>query len=125
MRKKLQIMAMVFAFALSMAACGSGEKKEEKAAATESMASTASEAKENAEEKVFTIEELAAFNGKDGARAYVAVNGIVYDVTGVEAWSEGKHNGVEAGKDLTEAIQKAPHGTAKLEGLPVVGKLAE
>ena len=66
---------------------------------------------------------MAKYNGKDGAKAYVAVEGIVYDVTDVKAWKEGMHNGFEAGQDLTEAIKKAPHGTAKLEGLPVVGTL--
>ncbi|RRD92678.1 cytochrome B5 [Clostridiales bacterium COT073_COT-073] len=85
-----------------------------------------SETKETAaDEKVFTVEELAKYNGKDGAKAYVAIDGVVYDVTEVKAWKEGMHNGFEAGQDLTEAIQKAPHGTAKLEGLPVVGKLAK
>ena len=28
-----------------------------------------------------TLEELTAFNGKNGARAYVAVDGVLYDVT--------------------------------------------
>ena len=31
----------------------------------------------------FTPEELTAFDGKDGRKAYVAVEGKVYDVTGV------------------------------------------
>ena len=129
MKRKLQIIATVFALAFAMTACAGEEKKEESTVTTESEVSTVSEMKENTEEKtkekVFTLDELAAFNGKDGAKAYVAVNGVVYDVTGIEAWSEGKHNGVEAGKDLTEAIQKAPHGAMKVDGLPVVGKLAE
>lgn len=36
-------------------------------------------------EKTFTVEELKQFDGQDGHKAYVAVEGVVYDVTGVEA----------------------------------------
>lgn len=71
-----------------------------------------------------TLEELAKFNGKDGARAYVAVDGIIYDVTDSSMWKNGDHNGFEAGSDLTDAIKnKSPHGTGKLDGVPEVGKL--
>ncbi|NLG57268.1 MAG: cytochrome B5, partial [Clostridiales bacterium] len=28
-----------------------------------------------------TLEELKAFDGKEGRRAYIAVDGIIYDVT--------------------------------------------
>ena len=37
--------------------------------------------------RAFTLEELAKYNGKDGNPAYVAVNGIVYDVTNNAAWA--------------------------------------
>lgn len=73
----------------------------------------------------FTLEELATYNGKDGTKAYIAVDGVVYDVTDVSAWKNGGHNGYEAGQDLTEAIKKAPHGTSKLDGLTIVGTLAK
>jgi predicted heme/steroid binding protein len=77
-------------------------------------------------EKTFTIDELAAFNGKDGAPAYIAVDGIVYDVTNVSYWKNGMHNGFEAGRDLTEEIKtKSPHGVSKMNGIPVVGKLTQ
>lgn len=72
-----------------------------------------------------TFAELAAFNGKDGANAYVAVNGLVYDVSGSSAWGSGVHNGVEAGTDASEAIAKAPHGVAILEKLTVVAKIKD
>ncbi|KRL75877.1 hypothetical protein FC17_GL002368 [Secundilactobacillus paracollinoides DSM 15502 = JCM 11969] len=75
-------------------------------------------------EKTFTVEELKQFDGQDGHKAYVAVEGVVYDVTGVEAWQAGKHHGNLAGQDLTDAISQAPHGKAVLGSLPVVGKLA-
>lgn len=77
------------------------------------------------EEKTFTLEELAQYDGKNGNMAYVAVNGVVYDVTDVPAWTNGQHNGNMAGQDVTEALKKAPHGDSTLEGLPIVGKLAE
>lgn len=74
-------------------------------------------------EKTFTVAELAAFNGKNGAKAYVAISGIVYDVTNVKGWNSGSHNGVTAGKDLTAAFQSSPHNASTLSGLTVVGKL--
>lgn len=76
-------------------------------------------------EKTFTLEGLAKFDGQNGNKAYVAVNGTVYDVTGVDAWKGGKHHGNLAGQDLTEAIKHAPHGDKVLANLPVVGKLAD
>ena len=71
-----------------------------------------------------TLEELAKYNGKDGQPAYIAVDGIIYDVTDSRAWKNGMHNGFEAGKDLTEEIKTvSPHGIGKLEGITQVGKL--
>ena len=71
-----------------------------------------------------TLEELAKYNGKDGQRAYIAVDGIIYDVTDSRAWKDGQHNGFEAGKDLTEEIKTlSPHGVGKLEGITQIGKL--
>lgn len=75
-------------------------------------------------ERTFTLEELAVFNGKNGQPAYVAVDGVVYDVTNNKGWIEGQHNGYTAGVDLTEAIKAAPHGLNALKDVPVVGKLA-
>lgn len=76
--------------------------------------------------KFFTIDELSTYNGKDGNSAYIAVDGIVYDVTIVSQWKNGMHNGFEAGKDLTDEIKTiSPHGISKLKGIPVVGKLVE
>lgn len=75
-------------------------------------------------EKTFTREELAKFNGQNGQPAYVAVAGTVYDVSASPAWKDGKHNGHEAGVDLTDALlNQSPHGDKVLKGLPVVGKL--
>ena len=73
-----------------------------------------------------TLEELAHFNGKDGMRAFVAVDGIIYDVTDSPAWKDGEHNGNLAGKDLTKEIKEdSPHGIGKLENVVEVGKIKE
>lgn len=76
-------------------------------------------------EKVFTTDELKSFDGQDGRRAYVAVDGTVYDMTDVPAWKGGQHHGNVAGHNLSAAILKSPHGKGVLTKLPVVGRLAE
>ncbi len=74
-------------------------------------------------ERTFTVEELAAFNGKNGQPAYVAVEGIVYDVTNNPGWKEGQHINYLAGMDLTEVTKASPHGVDILKDVPQVGKL--
>ena len=74
-------------------------------------------------EKTFTLAELAAYNGKNGQPAYVAVDGIVYDVTNNKAWKNGQHQNYSAGMDLTEPIKAAPHGLDILKDVPQAGKL--
>lgn len=71
-----------------------------------------------------TLEQLKQYDGKNGNPAYIAVDGILYDVTNDRHWKNGSHEGYSAGKDLTDAIKnKSPHGVAMLEGIPIVGKL--
>lgn len=73
-----------------------------------------------------TLEELKQYDGQNGNSAYVAVDGVIYDVTNVPEWKDGKHNGYTAGQDLTDIIKnKSPHGLAKLQGVPVVGELVD
>jgi predicted heme/steroid binding protein len=79
---------------------------------------------ESSEEKIFTEDELATYNGKDGNPAYVAIDGVVYDVTNSDEWNDGEHkNGVTAGQDLTDELGSSPHGDSVLGDLPVVGSL--
>ena len=73
-----------------------------------------------------TAAELAQYDGKDGQPAYIAIDGVIYDVTNVPQWKNGDHNGFTAGQDLTEEIKTiSPHGVSKLTGLPIVGKLID
>lgn len=77
-------------------------------------------------DKVFTIDELEKFDGKEGRKAYVACNGKVYDLTASDMWEGGEHSGIhEAGIDLTEEMDNAPHGNEVMESFPVVGVLKE
>jgi len=72
----------------------------------------------------FSLEELARFDGRDGRPAYIAYGGRVYDVTESFLWQSGRHQALHtAGRDLTAALDKAPHGPELLERFPVVGTL--
>ena len=74
----------------------------------------------------FTLVELSKYNGVEGNPAYIAVDGIVYDVTNIPQWKNGQHNGFEAGKDLTEEIKNlSPHGVSKLSKAKKVGRLLQ
>jgi predicted heme/steroid binding protein len=75
--------------------------------------------------RVFTLSELAAFNGNNGADAYIAVNGVVYDVTHSPQWSSGWHKGMHlAGTDCSVAFRDAsPHTNSIFSGIPIVGTL--
>ncbi|TMW71427.1 cytochrome b5 domain-containing protein [Alteribacter natronophilus] len=76
--------------------------------------------------RTFTVEELARYDGKNGRAAYVAVNGIVYDVTNNRTWAAATHFGLPAGKDHTAAFASCHAGQeAILAQLPVVGRLVQ
>jgi predicted heme/steroid binding protein len=78
----------------------------------------------NNEEKIMiTIEELSKYNGKDNNPAYVAHDGIIYDVSNSRAWKKGTHKGNSAGQDVSKLIKRSPHGTRVLRKLPIVGEL--
>jgi predicted heme/steroid binding protein/uncharacterized membrane protein len=79
-----------------------------------------------AEGKTFTRAELATFNGQNGRPAYIAYRGRVIDVTGSKMWRAGMHMRLhQAGQDLSEEIEAAPHDTDVLDRFPQVGTLAE
>lgn len=75
--------------------------------------------------KSFTRLELSRCDGRNGAPAYVAFEGRVYDVSASFLWQGGAHQVLhQAGQDLTESIAEAPHSGDLLERFPVVGTLA-
>ena len=76
--------------------------------------------------KEFTEKELAQYDGKRGNPAYVAYKGKVYNVSDSFLWKNGEHQVFHnAGVDLTNELDQAPHGTDVLEKFPVVGILCE
>ena len=79
--------------------------------------------------KTFTIQELAQYNGQNGTPAYVAVNGVVYDLTKVPEWNGGRHFCAQAvaGKDISFLWNLVPrsHRDPKfLARFPVAGKMS-
>ena len=74
-----------------------------------------------------TLDELSSYDGMDGRPAYVALDGIVYDVTNSRLWRAGEHDPAHgealAGRDLTPIFDKAPHGEDNLKRFPVVGRV--
>jgi predicted heme/steroid binding protein len=75
-----------------------------------------------AEQKKFTTKELAKFDGQGSNPAYVAYKGNVYDVSDSSFWLGGDHLGQhQAGKDLTEELDMAPHGPENLDKIKLVG----
>lgn len=74
--------------------------------------------------KKFNIGELKSFDGKGGRPAYIGYKGKVYDVSGSDQWGDGDHMGHEAGMDLTDAMEIAPHADDVMEKMKVVGVLA-
>lgn len=121
MRKLLVPAAVVvMAVVLLMAGCG-GDKAGETAPSGQPGQTAGDGA------KAFTAEELARYDGQNGQPAYVAVDGVVYDVTGSRMWPQGSHtpcSGSLAGRDLSEVMKTAPSNMrASLMGFPVVGTL--
>ncbi len=67
--------------------------------------------------------ELSKYDGKNGNPAYVAVNGVVYDVTNNAAWAAASHFGLSAGKYLTGAHASCHASQDVLSKLKAVGRL--
>ena len=72
----------------------------------------------------FTAEELEEYTGKNGKSVYIAYQGKVYDTSGSDLWRDGEHMGLhEAGKDITEELELAPHREEVFERVKRVGTL--
>ena len=74
-------------------------------------------------QKVLTRSELLEYDGKNGNPAYVAVNGVIYDVTSSAVWAAASHFGLSAGSDLTGAHASCHANQDVLSQLKVVGRL--
>jgi len=76
--------------------------------------------------KAFTKEQVAQYNGKNGKPAYVIYKGTVYNLSASFLWKDGEHQVLHnAGVDLTNALEQAPHGGDVLEKFPVVGIISD
>lgn len=66
----------------------------------------------------FTLAEIAEFDGKNGNLCYVAISGVVYDMSTADNWSNGTHTSsggrANCGEDLTNVISSSPHGRSVL-----------
>jgi predicted heme/steroid binding protein len=59
--------------------------------------------------------ELRRSTGERGTRMWVAVAGVVYDVTDCARWQRGLHEGQHfPGQELTQEFAEAPHGVEVL-----------
>ncbi len=125
MRRILILTAVVVMISGTLlAGCGSSETQE---TATSGQSQQSGQAGQGAAGKVFTAQELSQFDGADGRPAYVAVDGVVYDVSGSSMWPQGSHSscpGSVAGRDLSEVMKTAPARMRdNLKRFPVVGTL--
>lgn len=78
------------------------------------------------DERIFTVEMLAQYDGANGKPAYVAVNGIVYDLSLEPTWGGGTHFGLYAGKDLSDQFNGCHGGMQDvLRNLPQVGVMQD
>lgn len=133
MKTKILILLLGTLFAFTLIGCSSKTSNSEQTDTVSTSSSDQTATSTNTSdtntstteaETIFSLTDLEQYNGKDGNPAYVAIDGVVYDVTNVKEWKDGEHQGIlEAGKDLTEKLKDSPHGSSVLEKLPVVGKL--
>jgi predicted heme/steroid binding protein len=119
--KKIWISSTLCLLMLLMAGCSSSKtpvnQTTPQVSSTQNSTTTASKGD-------LTLAELKKYNGQSGNPAYVAVDGIIYDVTNAKGWKNGQHkDGITAGLDLSKDINAAPHGKDVLTGLTVIGKI--
>ena len=76
------------------------------------------------ETKKVTRQELEQNDGRNGKPAYLAYKGKVYDASESSFWLEGEHLGMHnAGRDLTDELEMAPHREENLKRIKLVGDL--
>lgn len=57
--------------------------------------------KDNNKSLILTIEELMTFDGTNNKPVYIAINGIIYDVTDLKEWQSNEYKKYGVAKDLT------------------------
>jgi len=131
-RKSVLLILLALFMIFVLVACGNGNGEDEgvengvENGAENGTEDFGDEADAEEELPIMTMEELAENDGRDGANAYVLVEGIVYDVTDSPRWEGGSHNGNQAGQDLTEEILgDSPHGRSVLERFEAVGRIED
>jgi predicted heme/steroid binding protein len=72
---------------------------------------------------IITPAQLALRNGQDKPEIWVALRGLVYDVTSSRLWRNGKHYEHWAGQDLTDELKDAPHTENVFDKFKVIGRL--
>jgi predicted heme/steroid binding protein len=70
-----------------------------------------------------TKAQLSLRNGQDKPEVWVALRGLVYDVTSSRLWRSGKHYEHWAGQDLTDELKDAPHTENVFDKFAIIGKL--
>lgn len=129
------ILSLVLVMALSLLACAkdteipsSSQTNEVQEQITQEPAENDTdieEAEEEMTELTLTLDELKMYDGTNGNPAYIAYDGVIYDVTDDPNWSSGSHGGNMAGTDITEKLNNVSHGTSKLNTLEAVGKIID
>lgn len=71
----------------------------------------------------YTKNQLALRNGQDKPEIWVALHGLIYNVTDSRLWRNGKHYEHWAGQDLTDELKDAPHTEAVFEKSTPIGRL--
>jgi predicted heme/steroid binding protein len=70
--------------------------------------------------------ELRQYNGERGRLAYIAYDGVIYDVSDAPNWRGGMHRAMHiAGLDLTRSLRKAPHDATVFQRVRCVGVLVD
>lgn len=126
MKKQVFIPIVIILAVLLLAGCAPSAAPSAPASQTAS-APASQEAAAASGQLTLTKEQLSTYNGQNGQPAYVAVDGVIYDVTNIPQWQGGQHNGHVAGTDISAEFKtlSASQTQRMLQGVPIVGKLSD